>query len=309
MIHSICFNEDFNEYCKLPKLPNGSIIFGLPHANTRFIKSTLNECNPGHYNFYHKICFGTICNSRPLKQDDHMYFTHNSTQLISPLNKLIKYKLFECIDLNALIVGGHILNHEKWELKHTKLKNGYFTDNDENKYSFENCFVAINNFYSISNTYDLKLINFSEFYQSNFNSTVYYLKLWSKNIEIPNEIVSQCITMQLDDPISFTLINCENGNLELPNYLKPFFKTAPLFAGNEFNHKGTHDINYDTLKLFRRWLILVIINNEFPIHEFINNKDSETKELNLDEYIHVADYCGISIFYDLFTLIKTNNEK
>jgi len=144
------------------------------------------------------------------------------------------------------------------------------------------------------------LCKLSEFpqYQTIVPDMIPFHKYYSKMIVDP-QTLKQAHKLFLEDSVTHIQINCLNGIVQVPYYLKPFFGDhSPVFHQNYFAGCGNHNIDYQGFKLIIDWLLYILLEKKYPSAQEIFEYKKDNEELK-----YIADYFDIPKFVVIFTLL------
>lgn len=286
-------------------MPINSFILGLPNCaciSSSSIKTITNDIS-GFFTVNKSRYTGKICgfnmhdtivnvNKTWIMTQHHKFLSAQKKIMIFP-NDIEENKVI-------LVVGGYYYDGSKLtpsKIVNMDTENNYI--NLENiRVMFSNCYMAIVHNRIDTFIYDLKLIPFYElphFLYSdkpeNYNNIIESIA----KINIPSNLINKCYQEFKSCPFDFTIVKCIGGDLKMANYLKYLFGNTPIYHTEGFDKEGIHDINYTTLKLLYGWLLDLVMHNILPTADTLIEND-----MNLLEWLHIAEYLNIPIFINLF---------
>lgn len=240
-------------------------------------------------------------------------FNCNHNNLISNEGIILRYP--DCVDGSdkIIIMSGHIFDGNKWTIKSICVDHDnccvIIPDMNNLKLPVNKCYLAVvhkcyrDKYFKLPTSF----IPFSELPHFKIKSDDYVnirdvLLNLSHNIDIYP--IDKCRKLLITNPIESVKVNCTNGAIDIPVYLRPLFGQSPVFHIDGFGVVGKHDIDVNILELFRSWLLNLIINKTLPdVNELIQYI------ANIDDLAYAADYFNIPVFIDLFTRIKSVIDK
>lgn len=203
---------------------------------------------------------------------------------------------------NLYACGGVLFNENSVQTKESFYVDLEHKDvvTESNRFNFDKCYFVYNYEEKLAaNTYLIKLISFSKYLP--------LIKLMSGYKEITNWLLYENnllpiseINKILENPIpGDTTIICQNKEVIIPNYLQVFFANPnPIFYINSRFAKGSHELDYNTLKRIINWLEILSKEYRFPNYMELFNEES------LYDLMCVASYCAIPCLEKYFKKIE-----
>lgn len=278
-----------------PKLPIGSVIFGLP-ANDW---NNISISDPQHYLIQKSKQNDDIIitTTTPITNDNPMYFTTTEQKLFTASKTITSLENIVNYNQSTIIQGAYIsIDCEKWISTRLYVDNNIncFVDEKSNIYLCENCYIAFIEKKITSFIYNLKLLPlqlFPHFIISKEQKLYNDINTIIKTIPIPTDIINKCYDLFLINPTESTIMQCADFYVKIPNYLSLLIEHNEIF--NQINK--IHEINYQSVKTVVILLLDLVMRKQLPNAESIIQNRSIMREL-----LYVSTYLNIPIFIILF---------
>jgi len=291
-----------------PNVRLGSVVFGLPDLNSHDYENKLEA--------YYGMCSFTKANhvcmsgcSKPLTRQTELNFvtpdkkilntTTNETISLSEIKGNCKKKIIFC-------GGYHYANATEEPVLKKCLINfpeGFFLLDDGTKVPFHMCHVALEYRKQGVFKYEVEVVpltTIEPFCYSEKLSGFAEVTAILTTMPIPNVSYAYKAFLSSDDCPK--QVSCADFPVSVPVYLQSLFgKKSPVFSGTteKFGIKCTHEPRTDGFILLVKWLKHLVMKEKFPSCDELIAHD-----MNIDEWIYIANYFDIPVFEELFGKIK-----
>lgn len=211
----------------------------------------------------------------------------------------------------SLIVSGGIYNEKKYKI--IIVENGFLILMDNNVFvPFEDVFFCKKMNCSTIFEYNIKLTPILQHWFFVYDSNPMHLSKQKEIVRIHNYKTKSKFLSEIK--IAFyennglpIKINCNDDKcVYVSLFLSKFFNnTAPIFQNSFEQSQEKHDINSVAFEQIIKWMKQLVMEDRFPdVDELFENN-----QINIDEWIHICDYCNIvDLLKDFFRDIKLSIE-
>ena len=276
---SVSYNKDTKEI-NFPETKEKMIIFGLPIFELYCIcNNEAIPANPGHFNqeyitdrepgsgsgseldYLHTFSFMNKTKKHCINifsEWENLYFLDINNNFLASDNSINPYPIKrKYVDQSIVVVtGGYIFDGEKWELVKTAIdydRRIMVTGN--HSIEIKNCYVA----YDIGCS-EMKVVLLDSLSHFAFCSKHEKINDLIIETQLPVQLLQKCNDIFISRPNDFVIINCKDGIVLLPSYLKPFFGLKALFINNEIKH----NIKCQALMQLNKWMLKLFVSSTLP---------------------------------------------
>lgn len=274
---SVRYNKDTKEI-NFPETKEKIIIFGLPIFELYCISN--NEtipANPGHFNqeyitdreagseseldYLHTFSFMNKTKKHCINifsEWENLYFLDINNNFLAADNSINPYPIKrKYVDQSIVVVtGGYIFDGEKWELVKTAIDyDQRIMVTGNHSIEIKNCYVAYDTGCS-----DMKVVLLDSLSHFAFCSKHDKINDLIIETKLPVKLLEKCKDIFISRPNDFVIINCKDGIVLLPSYLKPFFGLKTLFINNEIKH----NIKCQALMQLNKWMLKLFVSSTLP---------------------------------------------